>query len=83
MIGFASQEEWDMQYLIAVLDRAELQHHIGVAGVDRLTDQDMQDIAQIMQEELNDLGFWDHLACIARRKLSERLGEVNDVSDTD
>jgi hypothetical protein len=72
MIGFTSQEEWNMQYPIAVLDRAELQHYLSVTEVDRLTDQDLQDIAQAMQEELNDLGFWEFMALIARRILVEK-----------
>jgi hypothetical protein len=72
MIGFPSQQAWSKQYLIAVLDRAELQHSLSVAEVDRLTDQDMHDIAAAMQQELNEIGFWDTLAFVARSKLAEK-----------
>jgi hypothetical protein len=72
MIGFASEEEWHMQYLIAVLDRAELQQHLSATEVDRLTDQDMADIAQAMKEELEETNFWQQCAFIARCKLAEK-----------
>lgn len=77
MIGYTSQKEWEMQYLIAVLDRSELQHHLSVAEVDRLTDQDMQDIAQAMKDELSELGFYDFMALVARCKLAEKQGTSN------
>lgn len=63
-----------MQYPIAVLDKAELQHYLSVAEVDRLTEQDMADIAQVMQQELNELGFWELMAFVARSKLAEKQG---------
>ncbi len=77
MNGNLTQEEWNMQYLIAVLDRAELQHYLSVSEVDRLTEQDMHDVAATMQEELNELGFWEQLAFIARCKLTEKQGGPN------
>jgi hypothetical protein len=71
---FSSQEEWQMQYPIAVLDKAELQHFLSVAEVDRLTEQDVADIAQVMQQELDELGFWELLAVVARTKVTEKQG---------
>lgn len=59
-------------YPIAVLDRAELLHYLSAGEVDQLTDEDMQDIAAAMQEELRELGFWDQLVCIARSTLAEK-----------
>jgi hypothetical protein len=73
----SSQEEWQTQFPIVVLDRAELQHHLSVAEVDRLTEQDMAAIAQVMQQELNELGFWELMAFIARTKLAEKQGVHN------
>ena len=60
------------QYPIAVLDRAELSHHLSAGEVDRLTDEDLRDIAAAMQEELNELGFWEQLVFIAKCKLAEK-----------
>lgn len=60
------------QYPIAILDRAELQRYLNATEVDRLTDADMHKIATAMQEELNDLGFWEFMALVARRILAEK-----------
>lgn len=65
------------QYPIATLDRAELQHYLSAGEVDRLTDADLQDIVATMQEELNELGFWEQLAFIARCRLAEKQGASN------
>lgn len=83
MIGFASQEEWSMQYPILILDRTELQHYLSVSEVDRLNDQDLSDIATAMMQELHELGVYEQMAFIARCKLAEKQGVHHVVSSAD
>jgi cytochrome c553 len=62
----------NIQYPICILDKSELAHHLNVGELERLTDQDMQDIASAMMQELHDLSIWDFAAFVARLKLSEK-----------
>jgi hypothetical protein len=66
-----NQQTWCTQFVIAILDRAELQYYLSVAEVDLLTDADLADIAQIMMRGLEESGFWKQCAFIARSKLAE------------
>ncbi len=66
-----------MQYPIAVLDRTELQRYLSVSEVDLLNEQDMQEIAQAMMQELHELGFWDQVAFIVRCRLAEKRGTTH------
>jgi hypothetical protein len=77
MIGFATQEEWYMQYPILVLDRAELQNYLSAGEVDRLNDQDLSDIAAAMMQELAELGVYEQMAFIARCKLAQKQGGMD------
>jgi hypothetical protein len=61
-----------IRYPIAVLDRAELSRYLSAGEVDRLTDEDMRDIAAAMQKELRELGFWEQLVFIAKCTLIEK-----------
>ena len=60
------------QYPVCILDKSELSHYLNVSELERLTDQDMHDIAQAMIQELQDLSIWDFAAFVARLKLSEK-----------
>jgi hypothetical protein len=68
------QKDWQASYPIAVLDRAVLQCFLSATEVAGLTDEDMKEIAAIMQDELRELGFWEYVAFIARCKLTEKGG---------
>ncbi len=66
------QEDERIYYAIAVLDRDQLLHYVSATEVDRLADEDLQEIAVIMQKELQELGFWEHVAFVVRCKLAEK-----------
>ena len=71
------QETWNTQYPVVILDRSELQRYLSVAEVDRLTDEDLSDIATAMKQELEELGFSDFMAFVARCKLAQKQGTAN------
>ena len=60
------------QYPVCILDKSELSHYLNVSELERLTDQDMHDIATAMMEEINQLDIWEFAAFVARLKLSEK-----------
>ena len=71
-IGFASQEEWSTVYEVMLLTRADIQHVVSVAQTDSLTDADMHEIAQLLQDAIEEAGIWDEFVHIVQFVLQQK-----------
>ncbi len=71
-IGFTSQEDWQTIYEVMCITRADIQRVVSVAQTDRLTDADMHEIAQLLQDAIEEAGIWDEFVHIVQFVLQQK-----------
>ncbi len=71
-IGFTSQEDWQTIYEVMCITRADIQRVVSVAQTDRLTDADMHEIAQLLQDAIEEAGIWAEFVHIVQSVLQQK-----------
>jgi hypothetical protein len=70
--------DWHKTFTVAVVTRGDLtEAGLSPGQIDRLTDADMQAIAQKMADLYCDNGYWEDLEMAVEKTLSEKGGEVS------